>query len=120
MVGEWALAGASSAGRKAGYGAGELGAVLAVIAETVARLYDDAGVDGHFLWTFGGGGVRDMGSWLAQNVGGTVYDAVEKAQGVPGALGRAASAAGVFRALWTVQGAGGVPAALVEEAICGA
>mmetsp|Transcript_20129 Transcript_20129/g.66642 ORF Transcript_20129/g.66642 Transcript_20129/m.66642 type:complete len:591 (+) Transcript_20129:147-1919(+) len=120
VVGEWALAGASSAGRKAGYGAGELGAVLAVIAETVARLYDDAGVDGHFLWTFGGGGVRDMGSWLAQNVGGTVYDAVEKAQGVPGALGRAASAAGVFRALWTVQGAGGVPAALVEEAICGA
>ena len=93
--------------------------MLAVIAETVARLYDDAGVDGHFLWTFGGGGVRDMGSWLAQNVGSTVYDAVEKAQGVPGALGRAASAAGVFRALWTVQGAGGVPA-LVEEAICGA
>ena len=37
-------------------------AVLAVIAETVARLYDDAGVDGHFLWTFGGGGVRACAS----------------------------------------------------------
>eukprot|EP00930_Biecheleria_cincta_P033656 TRINITY_DN23317_c0_g1_i1.p1 TRINITY_DN23317_c0_g1~~TRINITY_DN23317_c0_g1_i1.p1 ORF type:complete len:506 (+),score=90.60 TRINITY_DN23317_c0_g1_i1:38-1555(+) len=64
IVGEWTLAGvADGSGRK-----------LAWVAEAVAGMFADAGATAHFLWTFGGPGVKNAGCWLMQNVAAKIWD----------------------------------------------
>ena len=109
IVGEWALAGVDDENVVPGLGLAP-GAKLAIVMQTVAEMFAADGVEGHYLWTFGGRGVRNMGAWLVENVGASVLAAVESGRALGlsldpddvtgGSLAKAESAPDVFRQLW--------------------